>query len=59
LVGFYDADYAGDRIERKSNSGSCQFLKVRKTTRRGGGVELCVSKTSSLFRSRNVLRFRV
>jgi len=26
LVGFYDADYAGDRIERKSTSGKCQFL---------------------------------
>src|SRR3954468_15496733 len=24
LVGFCDADYAGDRIERKSTSGSCQ-----------------------------------
>src|SRR3954464_10303287 len=26
LVGFCDADYAGDRMERKSTSGSCQFL---------------------------------
>jgi len=26
LIGFYDADYAGDRIERKSTSGNCQFL---------------------------------
>jgi len=26
LVGFFDADYAGDRIERKSTSGNCQFL---------------------------------
>jgi len=26
LVGFCDADYAGDRIERKSTSGNCQFL---------------------------------
>jgi len=26
LVGFYDADYAGDRIERKSTSGNSQFL---------------------------------
>jgi len=26
LVGFCDADYAGDRIERKSTSGKCQFL---------------------------------
>ncbi|KAK2451190.1 putative mitochondrial protein [Trifolium repens] len=26
LVGFCDADYAGDRIERKSTSGNCQFI---------------------------------
>src|ERR1044072_218409 len=26
LSGFCDADYAGDRIERKSTSGNCQFL---------------------------------
>jgi len=26
LVGFCDADYAGDMIERKSTSGNCQFL---------------------------------
>jgi len=26
LVGFCDANYAGDRIERKSTSGNCQFL---------------------------------
>jgi len=26
LVGFCDADYAGDRNERKSTSGNCQFL---------------------------------
>jgi len=26
LVGFCDADYSGDKIERKSTSGNCQFL---------------------------------
>jgi len=26
LIGFCDADYAGDRIEKKSTSGNCQFL---------------------------------
>jgi len=26
LIGFCDADYAGDRIERKSTNGNCQFL---------------------------------
>jgi len=26
LIGFCDADYAGDKIERKSTSGNCQFL---------------------------------
>jgi len=26
LVGFCDADYAGDKIEIKSISGNCQFL---------------------------------
>ncbi|WJX88387.1 hypothetical protein P8452_70484 [Trifolium repens] len=26
LVGFCDADYAGDKIERKSTNGNCQFI---------------------------------
>ena len=26
LVGLCDADYVGDRIERKPTSGNCQFL---------------------------------
>ena len=26
LVGYCDADFAGDRIERKSTFGSCQFM---------------------------------
>ncbi|GAU51764.1 hypothetical protein TSUD_415530 [Trifolium subterraneum] len=26
LKAYYDADYAGDKIERKSTSGACQFL---------------------------------
>jgi hypothetical protein len=26
LVGFCDADYTGDRIERKSTRGNCKFL---------------------------------
>ena len=26
LVGYCDADYAGDRVERKSTSGGCHFL---------------------------------
>ncbi|MCI25820.1 putative reverse transcriptase (RNA-dependent DNA polymerase), partial [Trifolium medium] len=26
LVGFCEADYAGDKIERKSTSGNCQFI---------------------------------
>ncbi|GAU25024.1 hypothetical protein TSUD_154980 [Trifolium subterraneum] len=26
LQAYYDADYAGDKIERKSTSGACQFL---------------------------------
>ena len=26
LVGYCDADFAGDRVEQKSTSGSCQFL---------------------------------
>ena len=39
LVGFCDADYAGDRIERKSTSGNCQFLGenlIRSEERRVG-----------------------
>ena len=39
LVGFCDADYAGDRIERKSTSGNCQFL--------GGNLIFWVSKTQA------------
>ena len=26
LIGFSDADYAGSKTDRKSNSGTCQFL---------------------------------
>ena len=26
LVGFFDADHGGCRIDRKSTSGTCQFL---------------------------------
>jgi len=26
LIGLCDVDYAGDRIERKSTSGNCQFM---------------------------------
>jgi len=26
LIGLCDADYAGDRIEKKLTSGNCQFL---------------------------------
>jgi hypothetical protein len=26
LIGYYDADYAGCKIDRKSTSGTCQFL---------------------------------
>ena len=29
LVGYSDADYAGCRVDRKSTSGSCQFLGSR------------------------------
>ena len=26
LVGYSDSDYAGDKVDRKSSSGTCQFL---------------------------------
>ena len=26
LIGFTDADYVGSKVDRKSTSGSCQFL---------------------------------
>ena len=28
LIGFSDADYAGCKIDRKSTSGTCQFLRL-------------------------------
>ena len=28
LVGFSDSDYAGCKVDRKSTSGGCQFLKI-------------------------------
>ena len=27
VIGYYDADFAGDRVERKSTSGCCCFLR--------------------------------
>jgi hypothetical protein len=27
LIGFTDADFTGDRLDRKSTSGTCQFLR--------------------------------
>ena len=26
LLGYFNADYAGDKVDRKSTSGTCQFL---------------------------------
>jgi len=26
LVGYFDADYAGYKVDRKNTSGTCQFL---------------------------------
>jgi Reverse transcriptase (RNA-dependent DNA polymerase) len=41
LIGFTDADFAGDRLDRKSTSGTCQFLG-------GSLVSWCSRKQTSM-----------
>ncbi|XP_057418702.1 uncharacterized mitochondrial protein AtMg00810-like [Lotus japonicus] len=47
LKGFCDADYVGDRIERKSTSGGCHFLGnclVSWTSRRQSTISLSIAE---------------
>ncbi|KAJ4821290.1 Pol [Rhynchospora pubera] len=47
LLGYTDADFAGDRMDRKSTSGTCQFLGgslVSKSSRKQTSVALSTAK---------------
>ncbi|XP_050918735.1 secreted RxLR effector protein 161-like [Lathyrus oleraceus] len=48
LVGYYEADYVGDKIERKSTSGSCQFLGdnlISWSSKRQSTIVLLIAET--------------
>ncbi|XP_050908968.1 secreted RxLR effector protein 161-like [Lathyrus oleraceus] len=48
LVGYCDVDYAGDRLERKSTSGSCQFLGdnlISWSSKRKSTIALSIAET--------------
>lgn len=47
LVGFWDADYIGDKIESKSTSGSYQFIcenLISRASKRQATIALCTSE---------------
>ena len=43
LVGFSDADYASDKVDRKSTSGTCHFLGRSLICWSSKETELCIS----------------
>jgi hypothetical protein len=44
LIGFTDADFAGDRLDRKSTSGTCQFLGGSWSNRKQTLVALSIAE---------------
>ena len=51
LVGYFDSDYAGDHVDRKSTSGTCHFLGrslVCWSSKKQNCVSLSTAKLSTL-----------
>ena len=60
LVGFSNADYAGDKVDRKSTSGTCHFLGrslVCWSSKKQNCVSLSTSESESLLLDLAVLSF--
>ena len=47
LVGYYNADFVGDKVDKKSTSGACQFLEkslVSWSSKKQSTISLSTSK---------------